>query len=169
MVRNRTLLASFLVLAVLSIISTSGAFSGSFEMSDLCVDSPFQKDAMSTMNSTVSCRSHFLLTNSNLPPFKVSSSRNRLENRPTSFCSWHASPITLAHTFLQSFSSMRTRLKSNPYHASSPGPLEFHHQSNLPQARAPITLSTSHSRQAPTTELQTCTFRSLTPTKMTGK
>ena len=66
MVSNRTLLASFLVLAVLSSISTAGAFSGRFEVSDLCVDSPFQKDATSIMNSTVSCRSHSLLTNSNL-------------------------------------------------------------------------------------------------------
>lgn len=55
---TKTLLTSFLAFITMSKISIASAFSGNFEISDLWVDSPFQVDANSTANSTVSCKSH---------------------------------------------------------------------------------------------------------------
>lgn len=55
---TKTLLASLLASLAMSTISVAGAFSGNFEISDLYVDSPFQVDANSTANSTVTCKSH---------------------------------------------------------------------------------------------------------------
>ena len=54
----KTLLASFLASITMSKILIASAFSGNFEISDLWVDSPFQVDATSTANSTVTCKSH---------------------------------------------------------------------------------------------------------------
>jgi hypothetical protein len=55
---TKTLLASLLAFAAMSTTSIAGAFSGNFEISNLYVDSPYQANATSTANSTVSCKSH---------------------------------------------------------------------------------------------------------------
>jgi hypothetical protein len=55
---TKTLLASLLAFITMSTISIVGAFAGNFEISGLCVDSPFQADATSTANNTVTCKSH---------------------------------------------------------------------------------------------------------------
>ena len=59
---TKTLLTSFLAFITISKISIASAFSGNFEISDLWVDSPFEVDATSTANSTVSCKSHALFS-----------------------------------------------------------------------------------------------------------
>jgi hypothetical protein len=57
MASTKASLVSFLTLVTLSTITPAAAFSGKFEISDLCVDSPFQVDVTSTANSTISCTS----------------------------------------------------------------------------------------------------------------
>jgi hypothetical protein len=75
---TKTRLASFLAFITLSTISPAGAFSGKFEICDLCVDSPFQVDVTSTVNSTVSCTSCSLsIILSHYPCFKVSLNQHR--------------------------------------------------------------------------------------------
>jgi hypothetical protein len=50
-----TRLASFLASVALFAVLPASAFSGSFEVSDLLVDSPFEANETSTANSTISC------------------------------------------------------------------------------------------------------------------
>jgi len=52
-----------LLVALLALTTCSTAFSGNFEITDLCVDSPFQVNVTSTENSTVS----FIFFDQNTP------------------------------------------------------------------------------------------------------
>jgi hypothetical protein len=56
MVWTNSLLTAFVALLALCTFQSAKAVLGSFEIVDLCVDSPFQANVTSTANSTISCK-----------------------------------------------------------------------------------------------------------------
>jgi hypothetical protein len=132
MASTSTRLGSFFALITLFAISPAGAFSGRFEVSDLCVDSPFQADVTSTANSTVSCMFYppsfhaviFSLSWIFCKPKSSSSDtfRRSLQYRLT----------TLANNIsFQSSSSMRTLRKLQLRHVALLGRWAYLHQPSL--------------------------------------
>ena len=167
---TKTLLASLLASIAMSMISIASAFSGNFEISDLYVDSPFQMDVTSTANSTVTCKSH---TVSVIEAHSLYCTVSLNETSPGSSASYlqllHCNYIALTDSAsAQLSSSMKTLRKSIPSHAAPHGQSVSLHRPNPFQAYVQTTQCTSHSHQAPTTELRACTFRYLTRTRMIG-